>query len=162
MEIRLMNDSDDRKAISKIYEESWKFAYQGLIPQDYLDGIPTGNWAKAVDTPGWNTLLMLDGDQIVGTASYCHSRDDFSIIIPASKTGKIMEKSSPSISCRRTWAKAMAEHFCRRRWTSWQRWGAQISCSGSLRRMSGQRNSMRKMAFLPVVLTWMTISGENR
>ena len=29
MEIRLMNDSDDRKAISKIYEESWKFAYQG-------------------------------------------------------------------------------------------------------------------------------------
>ena len=74
MEIRLMNDSDDRKAISKIYEESWKFAYQGLIPQDYLDGIPTGNWAKAVDTPGWNTLLMLDGDQIVGTASYCHSR----------------------------------------------------------------------------------------
>ena len=60
MEIRLMNDSDDRKAISKIYEESWKFAYQGLIPQDYLDGIPTGNWVKAVDTPGWNTLLMLD------------------------------------------------------------------------------------------------------
>lgn len=74
MEIRLMNDSDDRKAISKIYEKSWKFAYQGLIPQDYLDGIPAGNWAKAVDTPGWNTLLMLDGGRIVGTASYCHSR----------------------------------------------------------------------------------------
>ena len=74
MEIRLMNDSDDRKAISKIYEKSWKVAYQGLIPQDYLDGIPAGNWAKAVDTPGWNTLLMLDGGRIVGTASYCHSR----------------------------------------------------------------------------------------
>lgn len=74
MEIRLMNDSDDRKAISKIYEESWKFAYKGLIPQGYLDGIPAGNWAKAVDTPGWNTLLMLDGKQIVGTASYCYSR----------------------------------------------------------------------------------------
>ncbi|MFR1724927.1 N-acetyltransferase family protein [Emergencia timonensis] len=74
MEIRLMNDSDDRKAISKIYEKSWKFAYKGLIPQDYLDGIPAGNWAKAVDTPRWNTLLMLDGGRIVGTASYCHSR----------------------------------------------------------------------------------------
>ena len=52
MEIRLMNDRDDRDAISQIYEESWKFAYKGLIPQDYLDGIPKGNWAKAVDTPG--------------------------------------------------------------------------------------------------------------
>lgn len=74
MEIRLMNDKDDRDAISQIYEESWKFAYKGLIPQDYLDGIPKGNWAKAVDTPGWNTLLMLDGVRIIGTSSYCHSR----------------------------------------------------------------------------------------
>lgn len=74
MEIRLMNDRDDRDAISKIYEESWKFAYKGLIPQEYLDSIPEGNWAKAVDTPEWNTLLMLDGEQIVGTTSYCYSR----------------------------------------------------------------------------------------
>ena len=102
MEIRLMNDSDDRKAISKIYEESWKFAYQGLIPQDYLDGIPTGNWAKAVDTPGWNTLLMLDGDQIVGTASYCHSRFEdwkdygeiISIIFPAGVHGQRLWQST--------------------------------------------------------------------
>lgn len=76
MEIRLMNDRDDRRAISKVYEESWKFAYKGLIPQDYLDSIPEGNWAKAVDLPGWNTLLMLDGVRIVGTSSYCHSRFD--------------------------------------------------------------------------------------
>lgn len=76
MEIRLMNDGDDRRAISKVYEESWKFAYKGLIPQDYLDSIPAGNWAEAVDTEGWNTLLMLDGERIVGTSSYCHSRFD--------------------------------------------------------------------------------------
>ena len=74
MEIRLINDGDDRKAVSRIYEESWKFAYKDLIPQDYLDSLPAGNWAGVVDNPGWRTLLMLDGDQIIGTSSYCASR----------------------------------------------------------------------------------------
>lgn len=42
MEIRRIQESDDRWKISRIYEESWKFAYQGIVPQDYLDSIPTG------------------------------------------------------------------------------------------------------------------------
>lgn len=33
MEIRHINQSDDRFAISRIYEESWKFAYKDIIPQ---------------------------------------------------------------------------------------------------------------------------------
>ena len=74
MEIRLIDEGDDRRAISKVYEESWKFAYKGMIPQSYLDSIPQGNWTEAVDTSGWNTLLVLDGDQIIGTSSYCNSR----------------------------------------------------------------------------------------
>ena len=39
MEIRLLRDSDDRVAVSRIYEESWKFAYKGIVPQAYLDSI---------------------------------------------------------------------------------------------------------------------------
>lgn len=76
MEIRLLNERDDRAEISRIYEESWKFAYKGMIPQEYLDSIPEGNWVKAVDRPDWNTLLMLEGEQIIGTSSYCRSRFD--------------------------------------------------------------------------------------
>ena len=33
MEIRKMNQADDRMEISHIYEESWKYAYKDSIPQ---------------------------------------------------------------------------------------------------------------------------------
>lgn len=45
MEIRYMIPADDKMEISKIYEESWKYAYKGIIPQDYLDSIPKGRWS---------------------------------------------------------------------------------------------------------------------
>lgn len=44
MEIRPLRKSDDRLEVSRIYEESWKFAYQGIVPQSYLDGIPAGDF----------------------------------------------------------------------------------------------------------------------
>ncbi len=74
MEVRAMIATDDRSMISKVYEESWKSAYQGIIPQDYLDSIPEGRWAPKLDTPGWETLLCIDDSQIVGTSSFCKSR----------------------------------------------------------------------------------------
>lgn len=74
MEIRPIQTQDDRAAISRIYEESWKHAYRGILPQAYLDSIPTGNWCNSLDAPGRNTLLLLDGSEIVGTASYSASR----------------------------------------------------------------------------------------
>ncbi len=74
MKIRHMMDHDDRTAISRIYEESWRAAYRGIVPQEYLDGIPEGNWNSFFDTAGIETLLMLDGCRFIGTASYCQSR----------------------------------------------------------------------------------------
>lgn len=74
MEIRLMTKNDDRLEISRIYEESWKYAYKDIIPQSYLDSIPVGQWASGLDRDGRNTLLMLDGSRIIGTSSYCKSR----------------------------------------------------------------------------------------
>lgn len=76
MKIRHMMDHDDRTAISRIYEESWRAAYRGIVPQEYLDGIPEGNWNSFFDMAGIETLLMLDGRKFAGTASYCQSRFD--------------------------------------------------------------------------------------
>lgn len=61
-------------ALSRVYEESWKYAYKGMIPQSYLDSIPKGRWAKNVDDPRWHTLLCVDDGEIVGTSSFCRSR----------------------------------------------------------------------------------------
>lgn len=74
MEIRHLTPADDRQVISKIYEESWKYAYKGIIPQTYLDTIPEGNWTTNLDHPQWNTLICIQNDIIVGTTSFGKSR----------------------------------------------------------------------------------------
>lgn len=79
MGIRHLNQDDDRLAISRIYEESWKFAYKGIIPQSYLESIPVGQWCSNLDKEGRNTLVLIDNDTLIGTSSYCASRfSDFS------------------------------------------------------------------------------------
>ena len=76
MEIRYLLKTDDRKEISKIYEESWRYAYRGIIPQEYLDAIPKGNWVKNLDIPGWQTMVCLENGKYIGTSSFCKSRFD--------------------------------------------------------------------------------------
>lgn len=44
MTIRPQCSTDDPLAISRVYEESWKTAYRGIIPASYLDSIPAGHW----------------------------------------------------------------------------------------------------------------------
>ena len=60
MEVRYIKADDDRVAISKVYEESWKYTYRGIIPQDYLDSIPTGKWAQNLDCEGWETMVLIE------------------------------------------------------------------------------------------------------
>ncbi len=74
MEIRSLRQTDDRARVSRIYEQSWKYAYRGIIPQAYLDAIAPGRWAARLDQPGRSTLVMLDGGAMVGTCSYGGSR----------------------------------------------------------------------------------------
>lgn len=47
MEIRPLRETDDRLAVSRIYEESWRFTYRDIVPQAYLNGIPAGLWAAS-------------------------------------------------------------------------------------------------------------------
>lgn len=74
MRIRPVSDRDDQMAVSRVYEESWKEAYRNIVPQAYLDGIPAGAWCEAAFRPDMHSLVMTDGEEIVGTASYCKMR----------------------------------------------------------------------------------------
>lgn len=74
MEIRYITPSDDRMAISEVYEQSWKFAYDGIIPKEYLDSIPKGRWAASIDNPNLKSLICVENGKIVGTSSFCESR----------------------------------------------------------------------------------------
>ena len=74
MEIRHLNVSDDRFAISDIYEKSWKFAYRDIIPKTYLERIPKGQWVSGLDSGKVQTIVMVEDGQFIGTSSYCGSR----------------------------------------------------------------------------------------
>lgn len=74
MEIRYVTKDDNPLEISKIYESSWKYAYKDIIPQNYLDSIPTGQWANSIGNAGMSNLLVIDKENFIGTASLCKSR----------------------------------------------------------------------------------------
>lgn len=74
VEIRAICPEDDRLAVSRVYEESWRYAYRGIVPQDYLDGIPRGRWAHRPDGAGLRTLVLTDGEEIAGVSSFGPSR----------------------------------------------------------------------------------------
>lgn len=74
MMIRYMEETDDRMAIGRIYRESWKYAYQGIIPQNYLESISAGQWVEHLEEKGRHTLLMIENHTFIGTSSYSASR----------------------------------------------------------------------------------------
>lgn len=74
MEIRPLKKSDSRLELSRIYEESWRFAYRDIVPRDYLDSIPAGRWARALDGAEWDSLVLVEREKLVGTACVCPSR----------------------------------------------------------------------------------------
>lgn len=73
-EIRKLRHSDDLFAVSRVYEESWKAAYKGLLPQEYLDHLPAGKWVPLLRQPGRDSLILLENDTVIGVSSYCASR----------------------------------------------------------------------------------------
>ncbi|MBR4224634.1 MAG: GNAT family N-acetyltransferase [Oscillospiraceae bacterium] len=74
MDIRYMQPGDDPVRISDIYEQSWRYAYRGIIPQEHLDSIPKGKWVTHLGREGMHTLVAEHEGQLVGTASFCSSR----------------------------------------------------------------------------------------
>lgn len=67
---------EDWGAVSRIYEESWKFAYRGIVPDSYLDAIPAGRWVTAGAQPGRQHLVLADGPRLLGTCSVSPSRSE--------------------------------------------------------------------------------------
>ena len=74
LQIRYITKSDDRLAISKVYEESWKYAYKGIVPQDYLDSISEGQWASHIEQTDRKNLVMVQDEMIIGTSGFGKSR----------------------------------------------------------------------------------------
>lgn len=76
MQIRKIDRADDFEAIANIYSLSWKAAYQGIIPQDYLDALNVSRWATVLENSQHAAFLLLDDSNYIGTSSICAARDE--------------------------------------------------------------------------------------
>jgi GNAT superfamily N-acetyltransferase len=76
MEIMKALSAEDAPEISRVYARSWKAAYRGIVPQEYLDTLPEDKWTAVLTESGWQSYsLKLDGEY-AGTASVCHAREE--------------------------------------------------------------------------------------
>ena len=70
----------DAAAISMILARSWKAAYAGMVPQDYLDSLGDGHSAKRVEkelaSGTLNAFLLREGVTPAGAVGFAPSRDE--------------------------------------------------------------------------------------
>jgi GNAT superfamily N-acetyltransferase len=76
MNIRRLTPSDDFNAISRIFAQSWRAAYKGIIPQEYLDELPDNKWVQTLKESRWTSLVLIKDGEMIGTASVCPARDE--------------------------------------------------------------------------------------
>ena len=75
MEIRKVNANDDFEAIGNIYSCSWKAAYDGIVPKNYLNELSGDNWSSVLAKNKYDSYVIMDGEKYVGTSSICAARD---------------------------------------------------------------------------------------
>nr|UWI51934.1 GNAT family N-acetyltransferase [Clostridioides difficile] len=71
---------DDVEDISEIYAQSWKTAYKGIIPQDYLDNLKNDFWVETfkdlIENNKITAKMVFDNKKSIGCIAYGNSRDD--------------------------------------------------------------------------------------
>lgn len=72
--------TEDSEVISKIHAISWKSAYKGIVPQDYLDELKNDFWVNAfhnwISNNLFTALLIYDDEVPVGCIAYGKARDE--------------------------------------------------------------------------------------
>ena len=76
MNIQKITRNDDLESIGNIYAQSWKVAYSGIIPQDYLDNLTGGQWVNVLADSKYDTYVILEDGKYVGAVSVCAARDE--------------------------------------------------------------------------------------
>ena len=76
MLVRKVISGDDIGAICDIYCHSWRAAYRGSVPQDYLDALDGSRWRPALENSGFESYVVMDGEAYAGTSIICPSRDE--------------------------------------------------------------------------------------
>lgn len=74
--IRPMTANDDFRAVAQVYADSWKHAYQGIVPQRYLDKLSPESWLGLLRAAPESNWIALEDDLVVGAAFVSYARDE--------------------------------------------------------------------------------------
>lgn len=73
VEIRYMR-AGEAAEVSAVYAQSWRYAYRGIVPQDYLNGLSDARWVNNLSRNEMKNLVMVEDGVIIGTTGLCKSR----------------------------------------------------------------------------------------
>ena len=73
MEVRYVKENESGQ-VGRLYCESWKSAYKGIVPVDYLNSLTVENCTRPKTDLAKN-LVLLDNEVCVGLCSICSGRD---------------------------------------------------------------------------------------
>lgn len=77
MIIRPIGPDDNFDVISRIYAQSWKTAYRGLIADSYLDTLSEKSWTPFLKQYAGQLLLAEKQGALVGVTTYSAGRDAY-------------------------------------------------------------------------------------
>lgn len=76
--VRLAEPADAAE-IARVQVRTWQAAYRGLISDSYLDAMSierrTERWQRNLSSGPFTTMVLVDGDQVVGFSGHGPSRD---------------------------------------------------------------------------------------
>ena len=75
VEIRRFLKTDNIDEISRIYALSWKKAYRGIIPDDYLNALSETRWSQRLKKDSESLFLAVEDGKLVGGSTYSPARD---------------------------------------------------------------------------------------
>ena len=72
---------EDIHAMGRVYVDTWKAAYQSMIPKEFLDGLTYESWeeryrSRFLKLEGYHVAVLVKGDTIIGVMSYMKTRDE--------------------------------------------------------------------------------------
>lgn len=76
MLVRRYQRDDDNQAIASIYAKSWKSAYRGILPQEYLDNVNSQKWMNIFEDTSRQMFLAIQNETIIGVITCSKARDD--------------------------------------------------------------------------------------
>ncbi|WP_294406037.1 GNAT family N-acetyltransferase [uncultured Clostridium sp.] len=66
----------DSELISRIYAESWRSAYKGMVPDEYLDDFWIDSFQKWLSEDIFKVKIIYADHKAAGAGAYGKSRDD--------------------------------------------------------------------------------------